>query len=85
MDAEQIKTIMDMNPKTKRLSACDGVIVDEMKSIPAGSNPFHHDLFHMGTNVNDRFMVMFSGSENSNYIILVDSKSGRRIKVSIED
>jgi hypothetical protein len=53
-----------------------------MSSIPAGSNPFHHDLTRMGTPINKRFMAMYDGG-NKNSIVLVDMKLGKRALIVV--
>ena len=52
--------------------------IKEMESIPKNSNPFNHDVFHMGTNINDA-TIMYS--DIGRYLIIVDRPTGKRIKV----
>ena len=56
--------------------------LQEMSSFPTNANPFHHDLYHMGTSVNDRFTVMYDG--HGDYLIIVDGATGKRLRVAIE-
>jgi hypothetical protein len=42
-------------------------------------NPFHHDLFSMGTRINNRFTAMYGTNENE--VIIVDIKTGKRVKL----
>ena len=51
--------------------------VESMTSIPANSNPFHHDLCRMGVRVNDRFMVMWDHMAK-NELVIVDMTTGER-------
>ena len=54
--------------------------VEAMPSIPAGENPFHYDLFRMGTRINDRFMVMWEYTAK-NELVIVDIATGERHRV----
>jgi hypothetical protein len=54
--------------------------VSAMKSFPAGSNPFHHDHFRMGTQVNERFVAMYEATDSPR-LVIVDVKTGRRIMI----
>lgn len=56
--------------------------VTVMESFPENCNPFHHDKFNMGTSINDRFVGMFS-DYHSDTLILVDVKTGKRIKIKV--
>lgn len=62
------------------------VNVKELESIPAGSNPFHHDLFNMGTNINNDWMIMHTGSNQRAlpYMILVNMTTGQRIELNLD-
>lgn len=59
--------------------------IEPLASIPAGSNPFLHDLYNMGTRVAKNLMVMHSthDSQDATYIILVNTTTGERFRVTI--
>lgn len=40
-------------------------VIVPMEPIPPGSNPFHHDLFHMGCGVSGPWMAMFTEHQGS--------------------
>ena len=52
--------------------------IKEMESIPENSNPFHYDVYHMGTNIND---VTIMHSDIGRYLIIIDRPTGKRIKI----
>lgn len=60
--------------------------ITRLNSFPAGSNPFHHDAYHMGTGVNSDIMIMHSNERDgaTQYIIVVETKTGRRTKIEFE-
>jgi hypothetical protein len=57
--------------------------IEELESIPAESNPFHHDLYNMGTQMGKDLMIMHGNhsSEDCEYLILVNTKTGRRFRI----
>ena len=63
----------------------------EVPGIPANSNPFHYDEYHMGTDLVRGWMVMHPGFDRKenpqplNYIILVNQRTGQRFKVDLKD
>jgi len=59
--------------------------MEEMESIPAGENPFHHDAYNMGTRMGKNIMVMHHShnSETARYIILVNTDTGARVRIRI--
>lgn len=61
--------------------------IETMKSIPAGDNPFCHDWYHQGVQVGDNVVVMFASNrdEKCRYLIIVDTDTGRRVKVTINN
>jgi hypothetical protein len=61
--------------------------LEKMEPIPPGSNPFHHDLFNMGQQIGKDLMLMFSNhsDEECKYLILVNTKTGERTKIVIEE
>lgn len=58
--------------------------LEQMDSIPPNSNPFHHDLYHMGTAITKEWMIMHLGS-GTKYLILVHCPTGARTKLWLED
>ena len=53
---------------------------------PTGpGNPFNHDLYHMGQQLGKDHYVMFPNhpTEDLKYFILVDTRTGNRVKVRI--
>lgn len=54
---------------------------EKMSPIPAGSNPFHHDLFHMGTYIGDNLCIMYSSHSINDYIIVINMQTGERTKL----
>lgn len=59
-------------------------IVETLKAIPAGANPFHHDSHHMGISfgLEERMVAMFD--DKLNYVILIDRKTGKRLKIHLD-
>lgn len=65
----------------------------KMKPIPAGDNPFHHDLYNMGTTIVRGWIAMHPGYDSDTpeegaqypieYIILVNTRTGNRVKIKI--
>lgn len=58
--------------------------IEEMTSIPARSNPFHHNHFRRDTNINERFLAMFTDT-TSNELIIIDKYTGKRVKMTFPD
>jgi hypothetical protein len=65
------------------------VKVVEQEAIPANSNPFQYDLNNMGTTLLCGWTVMHKGfcrekyPQPANYLILVNTISGQRIKLEL--
>lgn len=63
--------------------------VRHLAPIPAGDNPFHHDAFHMGTDLVRGWMVMHPGFDSKNnpldlgYVILINTRTGQRIRITL--
>ena len=58
--------------------------LEKLPSFPPG-NPFHHDLYHMGTEIGRNLLVLhakFPG-EQHDYVILVNPETGERLRVSL--
>lgn len=63
------------------------VEVKEMTSFPENCNPYNHDAFHMGRSIGKDLLMMHANhpSEEMNYFILVNTKTGKRVKINIGD
>ena len=59
--------------------------VEELKSIPANSNPYHHDLDNMGQAFSKEWQMMFKNhsSEPADWVIFVHLPTGRRFKIHL--
>jgi hypothetical protein len=62
------------------------IIQRDLEPIPPGSNPFVFDLHNMGEQIGNGLMLMFGNhpGEPCKYLILVDIKSGERVRLQIE-
>jgi len=60
------------------------ISMDLMDRIPAGDNPYSHDLFHMGKSVGSNITVMFASHDDQvcDYLILIDQRTGERVRVT---
>lgn len=60
--------------------------VEALPDFPAGENPFCHDAVNMGTEVGTNVVVMFAATstEQCRYLIIVNTKTGKRLKVHVE-
>ena len=58
---------------------------EQMPPFPAGCNPFHHDLFHMGTYIGTSLCIMYASHSIGDYIIVVNIETGERIKVILNE
>jgi hypothetical protein len=59
--------------------------IEIMEPIPAGANPFHYDHFNMGTYFGDERRMCAMYSDRMAYVILIDRKTGKRIKIHMGD
>ncbi len=59
------------------------ISTEVLEAIPAGDNPFWHDGFNMGTQMGKDVMIMHvnHSTEECNYLIIVNMKTGERMKV----
>ena len=59
--------------------------IESLPSIPPGANPFDHDCFHMGQAAGKGLTMMMPNhtSEECEYLIFVDAKTGKRAKINI--
>ena len=57
-------------------------------SIPANSNPYHHDLYHVGMAAGKNIEIMgdlsLNGENDCGYLIIVDRNTGQRLLVVID-
>lgn len=56
-------------------------IGEQLTDIPPGSNPFHHDLFHMGVDISNDYLVMLNSPSPNQYLILINKTTGQRFQV----
>ena len=51
--------------------------------FPEKSNPFEHDIYHMGTKIGNNVMIMYDvhNDKKAEYIIIVDIETGKRAKI----
>ena len=63
--------------------------LEDMESIPAGANPFHHDDMSMGTDLVRGWIVMHPGFDHKDspraldWVYLVNTRSGQRVRIRI--
>ncbi len=60
--------------------------IKKLEPIPAGSNPFHHDIDNMGQTMGTNCMIMHGNhsDEVCNALIIINTLTGERIKVIID-
>lgn len=56
----------------------------KLEPFPPNSNPFHYDAYHMGNRVGKNIMVMYKGTQNDDYLIIVNTKTGERLLIDLE-
>jgi len=61
--------------------------IESLLSFPAGDNPFCYDAFHMGMTVGSNVIVMMPNHsrEECPYLIIVNTVTGERIRVSFKN
>lgn len=54
---------------------------------PHHGNPFHHDPYHMGTRIGENCVVMYKNHSNEKvpYLIVVNTETGERLKVTLTE
>jgi hypothetical protein len=59
--------------------------VEKLESWPKNCNPFEHDVFSMGTHIGSNITIlhMNHNNEECKELVLVNLKTGERIKVKI--
>jgi hypothetical protein len=55
--------------------------VETIKNIKPG-NPYRSDLFRMGTSIDNNIEIMFEKHVDNAYIIVVNQRTGERIKIT---
>ncbi len=60
--------------------------MEPMSLTEEDNNPFNHDFFHMGTRLGNNLMIMHPhhDSDTCEYFILVNRKTGERIKIYMQ-
>ena len=58
--------------------------VKTLGSFPPDSNPFSHDLYHMGVEIGKNVIVMYANhpGEQCDYLIVVNRETGERMQVN---
>lgn len=55
-----------------------------MPALPPG-NAFLSDLYHMGVAIDKNIVVMYSKHEDNPYLIVVDQRTGERLRVILNN
>jgi hypothetical protein len=63
----------------------DKPIIEQLESIPANSNPFHYDAYHMGDKLDEEYFIMYSEFKKNKYIILIEKSTGKRIHLNLDN
>jgi hypothetical protein len=63
----------------------DKLIIEQLESIPANSNPFHHDMTNMGMELDKEFFLMYSKFKRNDYLIIIDRTTGKRILLHLDN
>ena len=60
---------------------------ETLSPFPPNTDPFVHDLENMGTVIGVNCMVMFKNHKNETcrFVIIVNTETGERIKVTLKD
>lgn len=58
-----------------------------LKPFPPGANPFLHDIQNMGTRVASNVMIMHMShdTEKTNWIVIVNTDTGERVRVDLDE
>lgn len=61
--------------------------IQVLKSFPPNSNPFHHDGYHMGTQLGSNVTVMHENHSDKfmRYLIIVNTETGDRIRIDFQE
>lgn len=60
-------------------------IIEQLESFPANSNPFHHDAYHMGQELDKEYMLMFGEFKKNKYVIIIERSTGKRIRLQLDN
>jgi hypothetical protein len=60
-------------------------IIEQVESIPPNSNPFHYDLYHMGTQLDKEYTIMYHDFDKNNYIYIIEKSTGKRIQLHLDN
>lgn len=76
----------DIEWKNIPVAQANTAVLEEIESIPARSNPFHHDRTRCGVGIGyeNEFVAMFHPSF-MNELIIVNQKNGRRYKITFSN
>lgn len=58
-----------------------------LPDFPPGSNPFEYDMYHMGIPVGRNIIIMMGNHDNEicDYLIVVNTETGERIRVEFSE
>ena len=61
--------------------------ITKLPSFPPNSNPFYNDAYHVGTTIGTNLMAMMENhpDKRCKYVILVNTETGERIRVDVEE
>lgn len=61
-----------------------GMKLARLSPFPANSNPFHHDLYHMGQYIGTNVCIMGESmieDSRCNYLIIFNKETGERLRI----
>lgn len=92
LSSDELQTAIDWLEAKWNSDANPDAIVENLaiyykEPFPANCNVFHHDMYHMGTQIAENLVVMHSNShsEKADYVIIVNPITGRRLKLDLTD
>jgi hypothetical protein len=61
--------------------------ITELSKFKENVNPFEQDAYHMGTYIGKNCLVMYANHDDKecNYLIVIDIKTGERIRVDLNE
>lgn len=61
-------------------------VIESLRSFPPGANPMNHDGFNMGMEMGKGLFVMMMNhaSEECNWLIFIDIKTGKRVRLDMK-
>jgi hypothetical protein len=63
----------------------DNMFIEELASFSVGKDPYIADMFHMGISVDNNIEIMYGKHTDNKYIIIVDKRTGNRLKIIFTD